>query len=272
MRRKLSIALVYSSLFLVIFESCVYNDINVPFDCDTSDLAIVAEGVGAVSGCKSIDGFIIVAGSGGAAPYNFNINGGEYQTNNHFTDLGSGVYAVRVKDANNCWRSIDIEVPAASGASLKATASTTPDNQCSADNGSINVSVTGGKAPYQYQIDAKGFVTASSFSNVKSGQHSILVKDADECQTNLSVDVPHGATGTSFANNVKSILTNSCNLSGCHGAGTGTRDWTVFNNVKNNAANIKTRTGNRSMPPGAPLTQAQIDLIGCWVDDGALDN
>jgi uncharacterized membrane protein len=44
--------------------------------------------------------------------------------------------------------------------------------------------------------------------------------------------------------------------------------------LKNLAASVKLRTANKSMPPSgsSQLTQSQIDLIGCWVDDGALNN
>jgi len=41
-----------------------------------------------------------------------------------------------------------------------------------------------------------------------------------------------------------------------------------------NSAAIKSRTAGKSMPPaGSPaLTQAQIDLIGCWITGGTPNN
>jgi len=35
---------------------------------------------------------------------------------------------------------------------------------------------------------------------------------------------------------------------------------------------MKARTQSRNMPKEGTLTQAEIDAIGCWVDDGALNN
>jgi len=271
MKRKILKYVLYTVFLVTAFERCAYNDVNVTVDCSASDLAVVVESTKNTTGCKAINGEISVSATGGVAPYDFSINDGEYQTNSTFVDLGPGTFTVKVKDVNNCWRSMQVTI-GADGSNLSATATSTPDNQCTTNNGTITVSATGGKGPYQYQIDSKGFSSSNSFSAVSDGIHAILIKDADECQTNLSVQVGRGVTGISFATVIKPILDTNCNLSGCHGTGTGSRDWTNFDNVKANATNIKQRTGNRSMPPGAPLPQSQIDQIACWVDDGAPNN
>lgn len=271
MRKKIVSSIVCSAFFLFVLERCAYNDVHVEVDCSVSDLAVVAGSTQNASGCKAIDGRITVSATGGVAPYDFSINDGEYQTNGTFTNLGPGTYTLKVKDLNNCWRSLDITI-GAEGSDLTASATTTPDNQCMADNGSISVSASGGQAPYQYQLDSKGFGTSNSFAAVANGIHVIMVKDANECQTNLSVQVARGVTGISYVSTIKPILDVNCNLSGCHGTGTGGRDWTNFDNVKSHATNIKTRTGNRSMPPGATISQEQIAQIACWVDDGAPNN
>jgi hypothetical protein len=271
MRRRIRIVLITLLISLLFFERCAYNDINIQFDCANSTLAIALEQKSDVSNCRAIDGSITVVATEGLEPYAFNINGGEYQTNNTFSSLGPGTYTIRVKDMNGCWKAIDVSI-AAAGSTLAATVQTTVDNQCHSDNGTATVTATGGVPPYQYQIDSHGFSDANIFNDLKEGQHVVVVKDSEECQTTLSVHVAHGNTGISYANDIKDIITTNCAKSGCHGAGTGSRDWTVFGNVKSHAANIKTRTSNRTMPPDAPLSQQEIDVISCWVDDGAMDN
>lgn len=270
MRLRVGFAAAFFS-FVFLFDRCAYNDIIVEFDCSESTLAIALDRKTDVSNCRAIDGEIVVSASGGVEPYTFNINGGEYQTNNQFLNLGPGTYTLKVKDANNCWKSLDVDI-AAAGSTLSAAASSSEDNQCSGDNGVITVTASGGKAPYQFQLDSKGYVTGNSFTNLNHGQHVIIVKDDEGCQVTLSVQVVRGKTGISYAGQIKNILTTSCNTAGCHGAGTGSRDWTNFENVVNKAANIKIRTANRTMPPTTPLSQDQIDLIGCWVDDGTPNN
>ena len=271
MRRHLRVVFITLIFCVLVFERCAYNDINANFSCDNSTLAVELVSKSDVSNCRAIDGVITVTASGGIEPYAYNINGGEYQTNASFHNLGSGTYEVRVKDGNNCWRGISVTIEAA-GTTLAATVETEPDDECSTDNGIALVTATGGVPPYQFQIDSKGYGGGSMFFNLKEGQHVVVVKDSAECQITLAINIKHGQTGISYASQIKDILTTNCAKSGCHGAGTGSRDWTVFANVKANAVNIKTRTSNRTMPPDTPLHQADIDLIRCWVDDGALDN
>ena len=276
MRRHIQIIFSALLVLLLVFERCAYNDINIQFDCENSTLAIALAAKTDVSNCRAIDGVITVVASDGLEPYAYNINGGEYQTNATFMNLGAGTYTIRVKDMNGCWKALEVTIEAA-GSTLAATVQTTADNQCNADNGTAAVTATGGTAPYQFQLDSQGYGDAVQGGNVlfpalKEGQHVIIVKDSEGCQTTLSLTISHGNTGISYAKDIESIITTNCAKSGCHGAGTGSRDWTVFANVKSHAANIKTRTSNRTMPPDDPLSEEEIALIACWVDDGAIDN
>ena len=271
MRRHLRVIFITLIISSLVFERCAYNDINIDFNCDNSSLSISLDSKTDVSNCRAIDGVITVTATGGLQPYAYNIGGGEYQSNPTFHNLGGGTYEVRVKDANNCWRAVNVTLVTA-GSTLTATVETTADNQCTTDNGVALVTASGGTAPYVYQIDAKGYSELNSFPGLKEGQHVVVVKDHEGCETTLNVTIAHGATGVSYSSQIKDIITTNCAKSGCHGAGTGSRDWTVFSNVKANAANIKTRTSNRTMPPDAPLGEGDINLIRCWVDDGALDN
>lgn len=271
MRRHLRICFVTLIVCILVFERCAYNDINANFNCDNSTLSISLSSKSDVSNCRAIDGVITVIAAGGLEPYAYNINGGEYQPGPSFHNLGAGTYEIRVKDSNNCWRAVSVSI-AAAGSTLSATVETQADNECTTDNGIALVKATGGVPPYSYQIDSRGYGDAAMFPGLKEGQHVIVIKDHEECQTTLSVTIAHGNTGVSYANDIKSIINTNCAKSGCHGAGSGSRDWTVFQTLKANAANIKLRTANRTMPPDAPLKQSDINLISCWVDDGALEN
>lgn len=271
MSGRLRITFTYTIIFLFAFERCAYNDIKVAFDCSTSTLGIEVTHKSNVSNCRAIDGSIVVAGTGGLEPYSYKLNNGEYQSNNTFHDLGPGTYTLRVKDMNECWVETQVSIDAA-GSTLSASAAATADSQCTGGNGSITVTATGGVAPYQFQLDDQGYGASNSFTSVREGQHVVIIKDNEGCQRTLAVTIAHGNTGVKYATEVKPIITNFCATSGCHDAGTGARNWTTFSNLKANAANIKTRVINRTMPPSSSLTQAQIDLISCWVDDGAPEN
>ena len=78
-------------------------------------------------------------------------------------------------------------------------------------------------------------------------------------------------TGVSFTASVAPIITASCSTIDCHG-GSQSPDFRVFENIRNNASKIKEFTESGFMPQSGSLTPEEINLIGCWVDDGALDN
>jgi hypothetical protein len=78
----------------------------------------------------------------------------------------------------------------------------------------------------------------------------------------------------SFVNDIKPLIEMNCliNNSECHGMNPSIPNWAIFSEVQAKADLIKTRTRNRSMPAIGSLTQAEIDLITCWVNDGAPNN
>jgi hypothetical protein len=63
---------------------------------------------------------------------------------------------------------------------LSATASTTPAT-CGSTSGSVQITASGGKAPYSYSLDNGAFGTASRFSDVSPGSHKVVVKDGGNC-------------------------------------------------------------------------------------------
>lgn len=258
---------------VVILISCTNNDLPDPVDCTTSDLAVKVDAKVDPTLCNSTDGSIAIAASGGKEPYTFRINNGDYQSSNSFQQLGAGTYSLFVKDANGCESSVQQDI-ASPASTLTASSTTATDTECFSDNGSITVLATEGKPPYTFKLENGPFGDASTFSNLKFGDYTVTVLDAEGCSKLLSVTVPRGLSGLSYSNDIVPIISTKCAVSGCHNGDLGdSRNWTKYGNVKNNASNIKTRTANRTMPAGGlTLTQEQIDKIGCWVDDGAPEN
>ncbi len=260
---------------IVLLYSCTYNDINKQVDCSKSDLTVVVDGKINPTQCLAIDGSITVSASGGEAPYAFSINDGAFQSGNTFDKLAPGLYTIVAKGPKGCL-SPPIEVKlVAPNSTLSASSTIIPDSDCFTDNGSISVTASEGKPPYQFQFQNSGFGSISTFSNLKFGTYSVTVKDADGCPTSLSIMVPRTNTGISYSGVIKKILDTNCNVAGCHNGDLGsTRDWRNYTTVKNDAASIKSRTANKSMPPSGStaLTKQEIDQITCWVDDGALNN
>ncbi|MDZ4846924.1 MAG: gliding motility-associated C-terminal domain-containing protein [Chitinophagales bacterium] len=134
------------------------------------------------------DGSIDVTVSGGLPPFTFAWSTGA--TDEDLTGLAAGVYSVTATDANGCTATttINLEEPE----EIIAAADTIIQPLCNGDStGAINISVTGGIAPYTYNW-SNGDST-QNLSNVPAGQYCVTVTDANGCtsdQTCFTIDEP----------------------------------------------------------------------------------
>ncbi len=223
------------------------------------------------SDCTSTDGTITATGIGGQGELSYSIDGINFQSEGNFNNLAAKSYTISVKDENNCTSSIEAIV-SSGGTDLAFEATPTRDSDCLSDNGEIEITASGGVAPYQYNI-GNGFSANAIFKGLSPGNYSVEVKDAAGCSVSKSVTVIKGNTGVSFAGQIKAIIETKCAISGCHNGSLGPdRDWRVLANLQANAAQVKSRTQSGDMPRTGSLTQDEIDLIACWVDDGAKNN
>lgn len=140
---------------------------------------------------------------------------------------------------------------------------------CGASDGTITVTASGGDGQYQFSVDGGTAGSSNVLAGLSAGDHEVTVKDGSVCTSTMTVNVP---TGVSFANQVASIINNSCAITGCHVPGTPRVDLTNFSFIQNNALDIKNRTQSGNMPRSGTLSPAEVSLIACWVDDGAQDN
>lgn len=107
---------------------------------------------------------------------------------------------------------------------------------------------------------ALGFLFASCLTNV---DEEIEVLNEDPAN-------PDPCASVTFAADVKPIIDANCVQ--CHGAGGNFPNLTTYNGVSANAAIVKSEVVARTMPQGTPLSDAEIQAISCWVDNGALNN
>lgn len=125
--------------------------------------------------CASKPGSIEITPSGGTAPYNYSWQGGV--TTQNRTNLVAGTYNVTVSDARGCvtnTSAIIAQLPQMSTQINKT------DVTCNGgSNGTINLSVTGGTAPYTYSWN-NGAVTATLF-NLTAAAYRVLVMDSNNC-------------------------------------------------------------------------------------------
>jgi hypothetical protein len=255
--------------FVLLFYACNSDDPQ-PSNCDSPPTITATTTV--TSSCTATDGTITAVGTGGEGSLEYSIDGTTFQTSGEFTALAAKAYTVTVRDANGCTSEVEAIVNP-SGTDLAFNVATTKDNGCLSNNGTIEITATGGQTPYEYDI-GNGFVSATAFSGLEVGAYTVIVKDASGCSISKSANIERGDTGTSFVGQIKSIIDTNCAISGCHDGTLGAdRNFTILTNIQAKAAQVKSRTQSRDMPRGGgSLTQNQIDLIACWVDDGAKNN
>jgi hypothetical protein len=256
-------------LLLFLFQSCVRHDLSPDvFDCNESDLTTEVIETSPASGCDASDGLIRVDATGGTPPYSFQINN-TTNTSGRFDALNAGIYSVRVSDARGCAAEIGNVLINATGFAFGAEVH--PNTDCIGGNGSIAITVQEGQSPFEFSFAGGDFSEVSTFTALADGTYEIAVRDASNCSAFLSVTVPKGETGTSWSAEIRPLMTTYCALTGCHN-GVSRPDLRLYDKAKFYAKKIKELTQDGSMPFEGSLTQNQIDLIACWVDEGAKDN
>lgn len=153
--------------------------------------------------CGLADGQITVNANGGTSPYVYSINGGTSQTSGIFNGLVSGTYSVEVIDAKGCLSTGTETISGSGGATIGTITSNNP--LCFGDNnGSLNISATGGTIPISYSINnGTSFQSSAQFNSLSAGTYSIVVKDGAGCQNTASVTLidPASMTISSAASN-----------------------------------------------------------------------
>lgn len=150
-------------------------------------------------------GSIDLTVSGGISPYTYDwSNDGAETPDNDPQDLGNlvaGTYTVTVTAANGCTATTSATVmqPANIASSVFVNNAT-----CGQNNGSFNLLVSGGTAPYTYNWTGPSITPANqnvqSPSNLAPGAYTLTVTDIQGCthQRNLTINVGGGLTLTAF--------------------------------------------------------------------------
>jgi gliding motility-associated-like protein len=145
--------------------------------------------------CGASNGSITATGTGGTAPYEYSIDGINYQASNVFTGLVAGNYSISIKDANGCSNAVNAVIANSNGATVTATSI---NASCGASNGSITATGTGGTSPYQYSIDGINYQASNVFTGLAAGNYTISIKDANGCSNTVNAVIANsnGATVT----------------------------------------------------------------------------
>uniref|UniRef100_UPI003F716244 T9SS type A sorting domain-containing protein n=1 Tax=Chryseobacterium aquaticum TaxID=452084 RepID=UPI003F716244 len=150
----------------------------------------------------SSNGAINLTATGGTAPYTFNWGGGI--TTEDRTGLSAGTYTVTITDANGCTGTVNATVtqPATS---VSGTTVVTNVSCNGSSNGAINLTATGGTAPYTFNWG--GGITTEDRTGLSAGTYTVTITDANGCTgtVNATVTQPTALSATISQTNI------SCN-------------------------------------------------------------
>jgi len=128
------------------------------------------------------DAAITASVFGGTPEYSLQWSNGNALTG--ISNLGPGVYSLQITDKNGCILT-DSAVIIRPDDLVIDFSSANP--RCFGDkNGHIDLSVTGGKLPYQYNIDGGAFNGSPNFIGLEAGVYTMQVKDANNCITTVT--------------------------------------------------------------------------------------
>ncbi len=152
--------------------------------------------------------------SGGVPPYSFNWSGpgGFTSTDEDLSGLEAGSYSVEVTDANLCTATFTDIAVIDEPAELQASSVKTDISCAGDDDGTIDVTVTGGTTPYSYSWTGPGGFTSSDedLTGLQAGTYNLTVTDASGCVLDLP-GIETIAEGSAIIVSVVSLTDIPCN-------------------------------------------------------------
>jgi len=198
------------------------------------------------------NGSIDLTVTGGTSPYTYAWNSG--QNTQDIFGLPAGIYSVLVTDNNGCTGTINVTITQPL-APLANTAIVTSAACFGQSSGSINLTVTGGTAPYIYSWNNGSFT--EDLLNVNSGNYTVTINDANGCTSSGTYSMGQPALPLAISETHQDILcfgtaTGSINITASGGTAPFTYAW----------SNASTSEDQLNLPSGT-YTVTVTDNNGC---------
>jgi gliding motility-associated-like protein/uncharacterized repeat protein (TIGR01451 family) len=234
------------------------------------------------------NGAITLTVAGGTGPFTYSWNNGA--TSQNLINLPIGTYHVTATDANGCTDTLTVTL---SQPNAPLNSSDTHTNiLCKGfSTGAIDLSVTGGTAPYTY-IWSNGQNT-QDIDSLLSGNYSVIITDAKSCMFYDTIQLTEPLNALSYSSIVTPVkcygeATGAINITVAGGTSPYTYSWSSSNQTEDISNKL---TGNYSVTitdahlcilvsnsinipqPLAPLSVSHIiDDVNCFGgNDGAID-
>jgi len=177
------------------------------------------------STCGAANGsFIIGAVTGGTSAYTYSVSPGPagFTGTTNYTNLAAGTFTVTVRDASACTFTTTTVVGNTAGPT--AVTLTPVNTSCGGTTGTLTIgAVTGGTSAYTYSVSPgpAGFNATTSFTNLGAATYTVIVQDANGCQTTSTSVVGNNPAPTAVVLTPASATCGASNGSFTIGAVTG---------------------------------------------------
>jgi hypothetical protein len=214
--------------------------------------------------CDASTGSIRVSISGGATPYSFAWTGPNGFTSNiqNLANLEPGEYTITVTDNNGCQGNLTVTVEQ-QDSDITLNAVPTP-TICTAENGTITLSITDGLAPYTFAWTGPNGFTSNiqNPTGLATGNYTVQVTDANGCQGTTSVNIIQENTVVGLTASTTPTLCDASNgairITASGGTSPFTYAWTGPNGFTSNIQNPA------NLEPGQ-YNVTVTDRNGCFV-------
>lgn len=134
---------------------------------------------GAISCHDGSDGTLTVTVAGGVAPYQYSLNGVDFQDSNVIGGLSAGTYTVVVVDDSG---NTSTEI---------ATVSQPPviTLNVAVNLNAITANATGGTGVLEYSLDGQNFQQTNTFGGLANGDYTVTARDANGCTATATATV-----------------------------------------------------------------------------------
>ncbi len=130
---------------------------------------------------------------GGTYDYNWSTTNGSglVATDEDQTGLSAGTYNVTITDDNDCTVTASYVLTEPTAVACTAMSPLVGNGgtniSCNGGTGTINVTGAGGTGAYEYSLDGGAFQSASTFTGVLAGAHTISIRDDAGCTSSCDV-------------------------------------------------------------------------------------
>lgn len=134
--------------------------------------------------CNLSNGIIAVQANGGTTPYTYLWSNGTSAST--LSNIAAGVYTLTITDANNCQKDTTFNISNTGSILINAAVDSVSCN--GANDGSIDLTITGGALPYLFTWINTPQTTEDVF-NLAAGNYSVIVTDQAGCTATQSFSV-----------------------------------------------------------------------------------